>query len=82
MLLWRTSGRPSLPLSPAWLLRLYIKMQKLSSGLLDERGQDLVEYVIVAALISLAAIVAMKSVAIAIAAAYTNLATKLGTYIT
>jgi Flp pilus assembly pilin Flp len=49
--------------------------------LLDERGQDLIEYVLVASLISLAAMVGVKSVATAVGAAFTNIGTKLGTYI-
>jgi pilus assembly protein Flp/PilA len=57
-------------------------MQTLTESLVDDGGQDLVEYAIVAALISLAAIVGMKSVATALATAYTNLGTKVGTYIT
>jgi Flp pilus assembly pilin Flp len=47
----------------------------------DERGQDLVEYAVVASLISLAALVAVKGVATAVGAAFVNIGTKLGTYI-
>jgi len=47
----------------------------------DERGQDLVEYAVVASLISLAALVAVKGVATAVGAAFINIGTKLGTYI-
>ena len=57
-------------------------MQTWTTSLLEDRGQDLVEYAIVAALISLAAIVGMKSVATALGNAYTTLGTRLGTYIT
>jgi len=49
--------------------------------LLDERGQNLIEYVLVASLISLAAIVGFTSVATAVGNAVTNIGTKLGTYI-
>lgn len=78
----KPSGWLSERLHPGRELKLYIRMQSLISSLLDDRGQDLVEYAIVAALISLAAIVGMKSVATALGTAYTHLATKVGTYIT
>jgi pilus assembly protein Flp/PilA len=78
----RPSGWLNSSLQPAWLVRLYLRMQTRTEALLDDHGQDLVEYAIVAALISLAAIVAMKSVATALGNAYTNLGTKVGTYIT
>jgi pilus assembly protein Flp/PilA len=54
----------------------------LTGALLDDRGQDLVEYAIVAALISLAAIVGMKSVATALGDAYTNLGNKFASLVT
>jgi len=66
---------------PDWMLGLYIKLQMLAEALLDERGQDLIEYVLVASLISLAAMVGVKSVATAVGTAFTNIGTKLGTYI-
>ena len=69
-------------LHPAWAFRLYVMIHTSFSSLLDDRGQDLVEYAIVASLISLAAIVGMRSVATALATAYTNLGARLGTYIT
>jgi pilus assembly protein Flp/PilA len=66
---------------PDWMLGLYIKLQMLAEALLDERGQDLIEYVLVASLISLAAMVGVKSVATAVGTAFTTIGTKLGTYI-
>ena len=66
---------------PDWMLGLYIKLQMLAEDLLDERGQDLIEYVLVASLISLAAIVGVKSVATKVGTAFTTIGTKLGTYI-
>jgi pilus assembly protein Flp/PilA len=63
------------------MLTLYIKIQTLAEALLDERGQDLIEYVLVASLISLAAVVCVKSMATAVGTAFTNIGTKLGTYI-
>jgi Flp pilus assembly pilin Flp len=65
---------------PTWILRLYIRIQTLAEALLDERGQDLIEYVLVASLISLAATVGIKSVATAVGDAFTMIGTKLGTY--
>jgi pilus assembly protein Flp/PilA len=61
------------------LLKLYVKAQVLMS---DERGQDLIEYALVVALIALAATVGMKSVATSINAAFTSIGTKLSTYTT
>jgi len=63
------------------MLGLYMKLQMLAEALLDERGQDLIEYVLVASLISLAAMVGVKSVATAVGTAFTTIGTKLGTYI-
>jgi pilus assembly protein Flp/PilA len=63
------------------MLSLYVKLQTLAEALLDERGQDLIEYVLVASLISLAAIVCVKSVATSVGTAFTTIGTKLGTYI-
>ena len=65
---------------PIWILELYIKMQTLANALLDERGQDLIEYVLVASLISLAAVIGVKGVATKIGTAFTNIGTKFATY--
>jgi Flp pilus assembly pilin Flp len=48
--------------------------------LLDDRGQDLIEYVPLATLISLAAVVSVKSYATAVGTAFSKLGTKLSTY--
>ena len=64
------------------LLKLCIRIQTSRRILPAEGGQDLVEYALVAALISLAAIVGMKSVATALGVAYTNLGTKFASYTT
>jgi pilus assembly protein Flp/PilA len=62
-------------------LKVYVKMQCLTAAFVqDENGQDLIEYALVAALISLAATAGMTSVATAIGTGFTNLATKFGTY--
>jgi len=47
----------------------------------DESGQDLIEYALVAALIALAAIVGMSTVANAINAAFIAVGAKLGQYV-
>jgi len=60
------------------LLKLYLLLQDLKNR---EDGQDLVEYAVVASLISLAAIVAVKSMATSVGAAFTHIGTKLGSYI-
>ena len=57
-------------------------MKALIIGFLrEERGQDLVEYSLVVALIALAAVASMKSVAVLINAAFTHLGTKLSSYV-
>ncbi len=48
----------------------------------DESGQDLIEYVLVAALIALGATVGMTSIATHINTAFTNIGTKLQNYTT
>lgn len=63
------------------LLAVYVKMQHLKSVLIrDERGQDLIEYALVASLIALAATAGMKSVATSLGTAFTGVGTKLTTY--
>ena len=74
---WSRVGR-----CPVWALSLYIRIQTLAEALLDDRGQDLIEYALVASLISLAAMVGVKGVATAVGDAFTTMGTKLGTYIT
>jgi pilus assembly protein Flp/PilA len=49
--------------------------------LLDESGQDLIEYALVAALIALAATAGMSQVADAINLAFSTIGDKLGTYV-
>ena len=65
-----------------WILDCFTKVQMTAHVLREEHGQDLVEYALVVALISLAAVAGMQSVAVALSAAYTNLGTKLSSYIT
>ena len=59
------------------LTKLYVKMQILK----DENGQDLIEYVLVVALIALAATAGMSSVAANINNAFDKIGAKLTTYI-
>ncbi len=62
-------------------VKFYVKMLGLKDSIFqDERGQDLIEYALVVALIALAATAGMKTVATAIGSAFTNVGTKLNTY--
>jgi pilus assembly protein Flp/PilA len=60
------------------LLKFTTRMQTL----LDEEGQDLIEYALVVALIAFAATAGMSSLATAINTAFTGIGTTLTTYIT
>jgi pilus assembly protein Flp/PilA len=60
-----------------FLLKQYVRMQTL---LADERGQDLIEYALVVALIAFAATAGMNTVATDINKAFTSIGTKLTTY--
>ena len=61
-----------------FLLKQYVKAQFL----FEDEGQDLIEYVLVVALIAFAATVGMGSVAGKINLAFTNIGTKLTSYVT
>jgi len=65
-------------------LKLYVRIQTLSGSLrsiiADQRGQDLIEYALVVALIAFAAAAGMTTVATKINTAFTNIGTKLTTY--
>jgi pilus assembly protein Flp/PilA len=56
------------------LLKLSVKMQTL---VIQEEGQDLIEYALVVALIAFAAVTAMKTVATDINAVFTAIGTAL-----
>lgn len=60
------------------LLKLAINMQVL----LNEEGQDLIEYALVVALIGFAATAGMSSLATALNTAFGNIGNTLATYIT
>ncbi len=62
-----------------FLLKHYVRMQTL---LTDERGQDLIEYALVVALIAFAATAGMNTVAKDINQAFNNIGTKIVTYTT
>ncbi len=59
-----------------FLLKLFVKVRIFR----DDRGQDLIEYALVVALIALAATAGMNSVATSINTAFTSVGTKLTTY--
>jgi pilus assembly protein Flp/PilA len=60
------------------LLKLSVMLQIL----MEENGQDLIEYALVVALIAFAATAGMGSLATAINTAFGKMGTKLGTYVT
>jgi pilus assembly protein Flp/PilA len=60
-----------------FLLKQYVRMQTL---LADERGQDLIEYALVVALIAFAATAGMSVVASKINIAFGNIGNKLASY--
>lgn len=61
------------------LLKLYIKIQDLTSR---EEGQDLVEYALVVALIAFGATAGMKGLATGLNTAFSNISSKMGSYVT
>ena len=82
-IMWQriTAGWPVSRVRRDGTLKLYSMLRCLASALLDESGQDLIEYAIIAALISLAAIAGMRSVATAISVAFTNNANRFSSAI-
>ena len=60
------------------LLKIYVKVQDLLNR---EEGQDLVEYALVVALIAFAATAGMKALATGMNSAFSNISTKLGSYV-
>jgi pilus assembly protein Flp/PilA len=61
---------------------LLIKLSVMVEMLKDEKGQDLIEYGLLVALIAFAATVGMGSLASGINTAFSNIATTLGGYTT
>ena len=63
------------------VLKIYVKLQNWKPTLVqDERGQDLIEYALVVALIAFAAVAGMNAVASKINVAFANIGVKLNTY--
>ena len=66
------------------MLKCYVAGQTVAGRLRrmlgEKRGQDLIEYALVVALIAFAAAAGMTTVATKINAAFTNIGTKLTTY--
>jgi pilus assembly protein Flp/PilA len=60
------------------LLKLSVMLQILK----EESGQDLIEYVLAIALVAFVATAGLSSLAAAVNKAFTDIGTKLGTYIT
>jgi pilus assembly protein Flp/PilA len=59
------------------ILKGFVKLQILRAQLLDEQGQDLIEYALVVALIAFAATVGMNTLATKINTAFTTIGSKL-----
>jgi len=59
------------------MLALYVKLQTALQSLKDERGQDLIEYALLAALIASACTAAMTSLATAISGQFATISGKL-----
>jgi pilus assembly protein Flp/PilA len=59
------------------MLKLYIKAQNLKSAVMEEHGQDLVEYALVVALIALAATAGMKTLASDLSNAFSAIGTQI-----
>ena len=65
------------------LLKVYVKLQVLKATIVqDERGQDLIEYALVVALIAFAAVAGMNTVATKINAAFSTIGAKLDSALT
>jgi pilus assembly protein Flp/PilA len=58
-------------------LKLFVKAQVFWAEMKDERGQDLVEYALVVALVALAATTGMKTLATGINAAFISITSSL-----
>src|SRR5687767_4879736 len=64
------SNSVTTPLRPTWPLREQFMITTLRRFIIDDHGQDLVEYALLSALIGVTGIVAWINVGTAIAAAY------------
>jgi pilus assembly protein Flp/PilA len=59
------------------MLKLYTKMQTALASLKDERGQDLIEYALLGALLAVACTAGIKSVATAVEGVFTSIVSSL-----
>ena len=59
------------------ILKLYVKAQAVKNAIMNEEGQDLIEYALVVSLIAFAATVGMSALATDINLAFTNIGTTL-----
>jgi pilus assembly protein Flp/PilA len=62
------------------ILKMYVRVNAFQNTLLEENGQDLVEYGLVLVLVCLAATAGMSTLAGGINNAMTNISAKLSTY--
>jgi len=62
----------------AMLLRLYIRLHDLATR---EEGQDLVEYALIVAMIAFGATAGMRALATGLNSGFSNISSKLGTYV-
>jgi len=62
------------------ILKLYVKALDLRQAFITEDGQDLIEYAVVAALISFGALTASKTLANSIGTGLNSIGTKVTTY--
>jgi pilus assembly protein Flp/PilA len=74
-----SSGQPTPNMFSAVVPALF-RMQMLKNFWRDDRGQDLVEYALVVALISLGATASMSTVATSISSAFSSVGSKFGGY--
>ena len=58
------------------MIKLYVTLQALR----DERGQDLIEYVLIGGVVAVGAIAGMGNLAANLNAAFGNIATKVSSY--
>jgi len=63
------------------MINLLTELYRIARSLSKEHGQDLIEYALVVALIAFAATAGMSTVAANINVAFTNIGTKLTTYV-
>jgi len=73
---------------PGWLrasarpiaIFISVKIRGINEALLDERGQDLIEYALIVALLALAATASLSAVAASISKAFSKVGHTLSTY--